>query len=724
MRYDGFEHNNAPRTFFGAVAGLLAAAAAGEVHILLAPRLPWHLPFDLLQNWSGWKTSVMNAGLWPSVVNAGHTALIAAIVAGSIVFATMPVQYRLKGGWRHVRGPRVALPPAGQGIARRVYRQMAARPGNQSKLLLAPKVPLPFESEVMGTLLIGAPAAGKSQILEWLYARWLERGDTRLIVLDAGKGDFISKWPCQEFILLAPHDDRVQPEGAGSQAMAWDIAADCTSFQDAAEFSERVVQESHEQHWSDGARLILQGILVGLQRTRGRSWGWADFHSAVIQSDADLNAWMSMHFPEALSYVALNPDGKTATKNANSYITNFRATVVKMTKPLALAWGSVPASRRISVRSWVLSGKNLPPTIILGRSGQFASMSAAWIGGLLRLINGVVNSPALSDNRNCRVMICLDELRTIAAKGDPLRQLVETGRSKGVGLVAAIQTVEQLAADDVYGQTGADAFLGVMQTKIIGKVMRTSSRSSGAAAFAELVGTQDVERWAPKAGGKDAPRTKEHKTQPVVLPNFFETALGAFNKCVRAALLLPEHLAIIEWPYSPWKPVRPAVVHARWIETIVSSLSSSEIDMLAADMPPDQQAKLAGPERQAVLRQALGIVDEPADSEEDLKPRPARRRGLIAMGVVGAIVVAVNIAISVVQATMPLDAGDDAIATAAAPLFDQQSGESLRLNLNSGTHVRIISKRGPWTVVDIPSHGGLFRAVVAVDHLKRPLPWE
>ena len=305
------------------------------------------------------------------------------VVAGLVLPAC---SWRPKDGSRQLKGRRLVLPPDGARAARRDLAEECKRSPSRSRL--APGVQLPWEHEVKGLLLVGSPGSGKTEIIKWLLSQWIKRG-TRLIVLDACKGDYTSEWPTDDFYLLAPHDDRTQPgPNASINAFAWDIARDCTSFQDAAEFAARVILESREPQWAEGARLILQGAIVGLQRTKGRAWGWRDLHNVVTLPDADLNIWMKENFSPAVRYTAVDKEGN-ASKTAASYLTNCCATVMKFTLPLSLAWGDTPSNRRLSVRHWMLSGKGAQ-AIILGRSGQFSRMSAAWIGSLISLINSIV----------------------------------------------------------------------------------------------------------------------------------------------------------------------------------------------------------------------------------------------------------------------------------------------------------------------------------------------
>ena len=543
--------------------------------------VPWETMIKVLTDtmtpgapsWADWTGAFDQSGLRQAV--SLRLQLMAG--AGIVVFlatylALLPrCGWRLRLGERQIDGRRLVLPPEGRTVAAQMLSREIGTDG--SKLNLAPGVPLPSEYEVQGILLVGAPGSGKSQILEWLMAQWLARPVTRLVVLDAGKGDFISRWPDEDYYLLAPHDDRGLPGPHGTpQAMAWDIAGDVSGFQDAAELADRVIADSREPQWADGARLILQGVIVGLQKTLGRSWGWRELHDAVTMSDRNLHDWIETHFPEAKSYIALDEEGN-ANRTSGSYINSFRATVVKLTKPLSLAWGDVPASRRLSLRRWLLSGDQygMARSIILGRSGQFAAMSAAWIGSVLRLMTSIVQSPVLNESRTRRVIFVLDELRTIAVKGDSIKALVEFGRSKGVGLVVGVQTLGQLR--EAWEADAANNFEEIMRTKIFGRVGTTSDARAGGRAIAEnICGHGNFSRWRVKTNSSNGTaattRYQEEVRRLVVEPDFFESGVGPHARGLRAALLLPEALCLLDWPYSDWEPVRPAIIPARWIDSL------------------------------------------------------------------------------------------------------------------------------------------------------------
>ncbi|MEI7606855.1 MAG: type IV secretion system DNA-binding domain-containing protein [Rhodospirillaceae bacterium] len=363
MKVDGYQLDISPAVLAGVAAAPAAAAATFLGEFALSPAQGWdgrqvvHLPWEMAARsfldavpvvgtgWTSWHDLYVQNGLLGEVLWRIH-GMEAAAVAGFLVGMILVLPrcgWKLMHGERQIGGRRLALPPTGKKVAARALAPEVKRTGSRS--LLAPGVPLPYEHEVKGIFFCGAPGSGKTAAMKWLLSQWIDKG-YRLVVLDAGKGDFISEWPSENFYLLAPHDNRIQPGlDLAKQAKAWDIAADCTSVQDAGELAERVIAESNEPQWSAGARLILQGCIVGLQKTKGYKWGWRDLHEVVTKPDAELNAWMKAYFPDAMRYTAIDASGN-ANKNAASYLTNCCATVVKFTRPLSLAWGDTPRAQR------------------------------------------------------------------------------------------------------------------------------------------------------------------------------------------------------------------------------------------------------------------------------------------------------------------------------------------------------------------------------------------
>jgi hypothetical protein len=531
-------------------------------------------------------------------------------IAAFFAFATMYTNHcgwHLSDGWRRNSGKRLALPPTGNRVAGRQLGRECRK--DASDVWIAPGVRAAWE-RARALMLVGMPGSGKSQIAKFILQNWLANPRARFVILDAGKGDFVSEWPDEDFYLLAPHDDRGLPGPDGiTQAMAWDIAADVPDFIAAGAFAERAIPEGDQPQWAQGARQLLQGLIVGLQQQHGQNWGWKELHQAITLPDADLKAWMDRFFPDASSFAALDGGGENATKTAASYITNFKAPILRIARPLALAWGDVPKSRRLSIKYWMLTDDHRPNraakkkgarTIILGRTAQMKDLSWGWISPVLQIMNALVQSPDLTENdprepaeTHRRLIFALDELPTVACKGDTTPDLVDVGRSKGVAVIVGVQSISQLRNSNVWGEDVTDSFES-STTQIVTRVGRTSTGKAGAQAIAEnLVGWAEERKPLPPAkdGTQREPATRRRL---VVDPDFFGSKIGVSKglwKGARAAMILPDHLCIIDWPFSPWTPIRPAVIPARWI----SSIPADERKELRIGTP---KATIEGEERE------------------------------------------------------------------------------------------------------------------------------
>ena len=390
-----------------------------------------------------------------------------------------------------------------------------------------------------GVIVSGAPGTGKTQILKFWLSQWVKRPNTRLVVLDAGKGDMISGWPDEDFYLLAPADDRVQP-GPDSlpQAMAWDIGTDLLDRQDAREFAIRTIPEGNDPQWAKGARAIVRAILVGLMERYGQDWGWRDLYDAVAQPDADLHAWVVEHVPEAASYVKVDAKGD-ATRNALGYINNFKETVLEFVEPLALAWGDVPKHRRLSIRRWMLygeiaEGQPAAKTLLLARSGRMSSMSAAWIGGVLRLMRSIMLDAEMTEDPSRRILMVFDEYPTVAAKGDGFEEFKNIGRSKGIGIYLGLQSFQQIIK--IWGDEEFASVDETIELKIIGKTSKTVAADKGAKAIAEnLIGKGLFRRSRARQKDEVGPIQEETQERLIVPPEFFVANVGKSRKGLRAA---------------------------------------------------------------------------------------------------------------------------------------------------------------------------------------------
>ena len=130
-------------------------------------------------------------------------------------------------------------------------------------------------------------------------------------------------------------------------------------------------------------------------------------------------------------------------------------------------------------------------------------MSNAWIGGLLALLASAVGSPSLAESRERRIWIFADEFPQLPRLNN-FSTFLDLGRSKGVVAVICAQDLAQLRA--TYGHERADAWVGMIGTKIITRI----NAGRGAEEASALIGDQEIER---------VERESIRKALPIVRPS-------------------------------------------------------------------------------------------------------------------------------------------------------------------------------------------------------------
>jgi hypothetical protein len=405
--------------------------------------------------------------------------VISASLAGVIALLGFALSLRPDSvSLKVLRGAR--LQAGGRGL-RAFARAAAAECQVHGKgVALVPSVPLGREREARHFLIVGSVGGGKTQTMLHLINEALSRGDG-LLVLDT-KGDMMGGLPADgDPLLVAPHDAR---------SLVWDVAADCSIKQDARELAARFIPPSSYPMWSQAAQEIFVACLVHLQATKGKDWSWVDLKRVVTAEVHELAAFARDHNPNALRLLD-QPDSKTTLSILSTFQTHMQIVSV-----LAEAW-SDPTARRLSIRNWLHHPVPYRP-LILQHDPGYPELSRIWIGSMLGLLASAVGSPTLTESRERRIWLFLDEFPQLP----PIKQFatfLELGRSKGIAVVIGAQETAQIRA--VYGQDQAKSWFGMTGTKIITRI----NASEAAEDISRLVGEQEVERRtksSTRAGGK------------------------------------------------------------------------------------------------------------------------------------------------------------------------------------------------------------------------------
>jgi hypothetical protein len=409
---------------------------------------------------------------------------------------------------------------------------------------LVPSISMGREREARHFLILGSVGGGKTQTMLHLIDEAISRKDG-VLVLDT-KGDMMGGLPAQgDPLLVAPHDQR---------SLVWDVAADCSVKQDARELAARFIPPSSDPMWAEAAQEIFVACIVHLQATRNKDWGWADLERVVTADIEQLTTFARDHNPNALRLFG-QPDSKTTM----SILTTFQAHM-RIVSVLAEAWPD-PFARRFSIRAWL---HNPPPyrPLILQHDPGYPELSRIWISSMLGLLASAVGSTTLSESRERRVWLFLDEFPQLP----PIKQFptfLELGRSKGIAVVIGAQDTAQIRA--VYGQDQAKSWFGMTGTKIITRI----NASEAAEDISRLIGEQEVERRiksSTHAGGKTSvTESIHHELRRVVTASELASRLGPTKGGVRVLFVgLGEDVYELDLPYISLPKLRKPIMPADW----------------------------------------------------------------------------------------------------------------------------------------------------------------
>lgn len=422
-----------------------------------------------------------------------------------------------------------------------VSRRECARSGEG--LHLPPGIPMSRDRESRHVLITGSTGAGKTTVMQHLILQAMARRD-KIMVLDV-KGDMTSKLPMMGNI-IAPHDAR---------SLAWDIAADVQTKQEARELAARLIPESRsDRFWSDAAREIFVACLSLMQATKRTEWGWDDLRSLVIADiDVLLDAARRCH-PEAAAFLS-DPTSKTN----QSILATFRAHM-NIVSVLADAWPESHRNRSFSVKRWLSLPVYNP--VVLQHDGRYPQLSNAWLSGIIGLIASQAASPAMKENPGSRTWLFLDEFPQLE-RLPHFSTLLDVGRSKGISVVLGAQDISQIRS--AYGADQADAWMSMTGTHVITRL----NLGQSAETTSRFIGKQTVESWRKsdtRSGGRTSTTwAPVREDRPVITPSELSDRLGPFDDGVRVLILGPgEHAYEVTVPFVHLSEKRPASVLADW----------------------------------------------------------------------------------------------------------------------------------------------------------------
>ena len=501
--------------------------------------------------WStgGWIAPLQEQGSWAEFLIRISAVFIATLWVTAL--AAMRT-YRRTGrvqGFEYVAGPRLFEGWQAMNQANHAMAQDGKSP--QDVLHLAYNLALSKSREVLSFAYIGGQGSGKTTALKFLLRQLVGRKRTKIILLDQ-KGDLTAEWPASDVILFAPHDQR---------SHAWDIGSDVTGEIEAQEFAATLITtEGAETVWPQGARQIIEAVVIALQRRHGTNWGFAELLAALQASPEGLRAIVEPVRPDVLTFLGIDESGEF-TRTSIGYITNLQTAALPLLRPLALAWGSVQQAERVSLRAW-LNGKGpVAQTLLLQNNTDFPEISAGWMRQVIQRLVRISGSSSFPDDRERRIWFILDEFPQLGHMPDLLR-VPETHRSKGATLVLTAQSISQVYS--IYGREDGDTLINLMQTKIILKPGQGSDLVSRLNAWLGKLRWRDPMESGVTEAGIRVP-IKEHEDD--LLTPAYMNGLGPETDGVSGLILgLGPDVYKMRWPYQTWPKQRPGVRLAPWAQ--------------------------------------------------------------------------------------------------------------------------------------------------------------
>lgn len=436
-----------------------------------------------------------------------------------------------------------------------------AAKSKRSRLWIHPKIAIPPALTNTGVLCVGAVGSGKTNFLLPILQQ-IVASPHRSLILDV-KGDFTEKlnYPNDQFILIAPWDQR---------GWRWDIAKDITSLSQARLFAESCIPPSDEPIWSTSARQIFAGLMNYLCFTKPGQWDLMEFIELTRLPDHYLIKIVHEGNPDAERVIAnLQKENRTG----QSIMINLGAFIGPLAD-MAWSWRQHPDAPTFSVDGWLADDSPLPKGILLQSRRRFGEVSEALTNALVTLLTDRMVDTGFpeADTRptDWRLYVVLDEIAQ-SRKIEALQSWSSAGRSKGLHLFVGLQSITQLKK--IYGPEFAD----LLYTNLLLRYIGRTPDGDSAEWLSQKLGMEEAERLTHEVsmtmseqGPMEQPRFSwRRESKKVLLPSQFSSELGPdFKKGhIRGLLSVAgwSHVLRLAWPKMDYPTVRPALIEAAWL---------------------------------------------------------------------------------------------------------------------------------------------------------------
>lgn len=298
----------------------------------------------------------------------------------------------------------------------------------------------------------------------------------------------------------------------------------------------------------------FKGVCLYLNKTKS-DWRWKDFARIIKQPIDEQNECIFPFLTGSEKALLMKPAFMDSWKHLCAAVVHH-----------AHEWDSAEGSKRLSIRSWIMSENPKRKVLILKPSESFPTLTEGLIKGILYFANSVILGD-LTDSRTRKFHILIDEFQSygnIEAFTAPALSLY---RSRGVGISLAMQDLAQLVK--IYGQefvdfitanTGALYVLGIQDGFSANK-------------FSDLLGEKTIAKLHRSVSHSDSSKStstdEQHHQEKVMGANEFNL-LGANEATMTItylALFAKQNPAyILTAPILPYK-TRAESKPAAWIDS-------------------------------------------------------------------------------------------------------------------------------------------------------------
>lgn len=411
--------------------------------------------------------------------------------------------------------------------------------GGELGVHLHPQVRIPTHMESTHILLLGASGSGKTNSLFPLVEEIYERGD-RVVLYDLKK-DFSAAFIGRRGVeVLCPFDER---------GIAWNVAADIKTQMQADEFAKMLCPENPDnskQFFTLAARDIIAACVIKLQVEKEGTWNFADLY-ALVSSSKEMRSACERYRKAALQTVKDNGGDQSA-----GVIGEVRNRT-RLIEYLAKAWPD--SGRGFSISKWVRESTYQKQMIIVQANTKYSELDKFFTTQIFYYL--FKEALSLEDSNTRRIWAIIDELPRLPAIPE-LTEVLSTGRSKGLCLVAAMQDFGRIK--ELYkSQGGIEAIANGFAVKLVGRL-----ESPEAAEYAsKICGTNRYEKTTvtrlKRKGGVDLSEQEQEVDKRALTDSFFRTLPKASLKVPAEFFFVSSGYPIVKLSYK----IKPLPQHVK-----------------------------------------------------------------------------------------------------------------------------------------------------------------